>query len=349
MPSMPSSSPSNVQSEAPPSPIALFDAMNAFHKSAALKSAIELDVFTAIADGVATPAGLAAKCGAAERGIRILCDYLVVQGFLTKSGGAYGLTPVSGAFLSKRSPAYMGSAVEFLMSPVLAAGFADLTGAVRHGGTTMPQEGTLAPEHDVWVSFARAMAPLMAMPAEEMAKMVLAGSTQPMRVLDIAASHGLYGLAFARQNPNARVTGLDWRNVLEVAKENAAKMGLADRYDSIAGSAFEADLGGPYDVVLLPNFLHHFDPPTIEKLLARIRATMKPGGRVATLEFVPNDDRVSPPGPATFAIIMLSNTPAGDAYTLAEYDRMFRNAGFGKSELHRMGDAPHAVIVTQME
>ena len=114
--------------------------MNAFHKSAALKAAVELDVFTAIADGVATPAGLAAKCGAAERGVRILCDYLVVQGFLSKAGDAYGLTPVSSTFLSKRSPAYMGSAVEFLMSPVLNAGFADLAGAVRRGGTTIPQQ-----------------------------------------------------------------------------------------------------------------------------------------------------------------------------------------------------------------
>jgi ubiquinone/menaquinone biosynthesis C-methylase UbiE len=331
----------------PPSPIQLFDAMNAFHKSAALKAAVELDVFTAIADGVATPAGLAAKCGAAERGIRILCDFLVVHGFLTKAGGAYGLAPVAGTFLSKRSPAYMGSAVEFLMSPVLNAGFADLTNAVRHGGTTISQEGTLAPEHDVWVKFARAMAPMMTMPAEEMAKLVLKGKTEPMRVLDIAASHGLYGLAFARLNRNARITGLDWANVLEVARENATKMGLADRYDTIAGSAFEVNLGGPYDVVLLPNFLHHFDPPTIEKFLARIHAVLKPGGRVATLEFVPNDDRISPPGPATFALIMLSNTPSGDAYTFAEYDRMFRSAGFGKSELHRMGDSPHAAIITE--
>jgi ubiquinone/menaquinone biosynthesis C-methylase UbiE len=332
---------------APPNPALLFDAINAFHKSAALRAAIELDLFTAVADGIATSIGLAAKCGAAERGVRILCDYLVLQGFLTKSGEAYGLAPISAAFLSKRSPAYMGSIVQFLHSPMLMGGFTDLAGAVRKGGTTIPQEGSLAPEHPAWVDFARAMAPLMAGPAEAMAKMILAGQTRPMRILDIAAGHGLYGLAFARQNPMARVTALDWANVLEVAKENAAKMGLADRFDTIAGNAFEADLGGPYDLILLPNFLHHFDVAGCEKLLARIRKALKPDGKVATLDFVPNDDRVSPPGAANFAIIMLATTPAGDAYTFAEYDRMFRNAGFGKSQWLPMEVFPSSIIVTE--
>ena len=225
--------------------------------------------------------------------------------------------------------------------------FDGLTEAVRKGGTALAADGTLVPEHDVWVHFARAMAPMMAMPADGMAKLVLAGSTAPMRVLDVSASHGLFGLAFARQNPAARVTGLDWANVLPVARENAARMNLADRYDTIAGSAFDAPLGGPYDVVLLPNFLHHFDPPTCQTLLRRVRAALKPDGRVATLEFVPNDDRVSPPGAATFSLVMLASTPAGDAYTFAEYDQMFRAAGFGASELHRMGETPHAVIVTR--
>lgn len=335
--------------QAPPSPVPLIDAFNAFHKSAAIKTAVELDLFTAIAEGVATAAGLAAKCNAAERGIRILCDFLTVHGFLTKQGGTYGLAPISAAYLSKRSPAYMGSAVTFLMSPDLMSAIHNLTPAVRKGGTAMSAEGTVTPDNDVWVSFARAMAPMMAKPAEIMAQKVLAGKTGPMRVLDIAAGHGLYGLAFAQQNPQARVTGLDWAKVLEVAKENAAKMGVADRFDTIPGSAFEVDPGGPYELILLPNFLHHFDPPTNEKLLKRLRPALKAGGRVVTMEFVPNDDRVTPPGAAVFSLVMLATTPAGDAYTFAEYDRMFRNAGYGASEQTLMEGMPASIIVTARE
>ena len=90
------------------------------------------------------------------------------------------------------------------------------------------------------------------------------------------------------------MVGLDWANVLEVAKENAAKAGVADRYSTIAGSAFEVDFGSGYDIVLIPNFLHHFDPATNEKLLRKVHAALAPGGIAVTPEFIPNEDRISP-------------------------------------------------------
>ncbi len=62
----------------------------------------------------------------------------------------------------------------------------------------------------------------------------------------------------------------------------------------LPGSAFDVEFGGPYDTVLLTNFLHHFDKPTCVSLLKKVRASLKPGGKAATLEFVPNEDRVSP-------------------------------------------------------
>ena len=74
--------------------------------------------------------------------------------------------------------------------------------------------------------------------------------------------------------------------------------------------------------------------PTIDALLRRIHASLNDGGRVVTLEFVPNDERVTPPGTAHFSLVMLASTPSGDAYTFAEFDGMFRRAGFARSEFH---------------
>src|SRR6185503_4640060 len=107
-------------------------------------------------------------------------------------------------------------------------------------------------------------------------------------------------------------------NVLEVARANAEAMGIAGRFRTIAGSAFEVDFGSGYDVALLPNFLHHFDFATNIALLKKVRAALKPGGLAAVIEFVPNEDRVSPPDGALFAMRMLGTTPAGDAYTFIE-------------------------------
>src|SRR5579872_5383513 len=327
-----------------PSPELIFETLNAYQRTAALRGAIELDLFTAIGEGAVTPAALAGKLKVTERGARILCDYLTVAGLLSKQGASYGLTPDSAMFLDRRSPACLMSAVTFLNSPMLTDNFRDIAAIVRKGGAVLSDEGTMAPEHPVWVEFARAMVPMMAMPAGFIAELV--GGSGPVKVLDIAAGHGMFGIAIAKRNPAARIVALDWANVLEVAKENAQKAGVADRFETIAGSAFEADYGSGYDLVLLTNFLHHFDPPTCEKLLRKVHAALKPGGKAVTLEFVPNEDRVSPPAAAAFSLMMLGSTAAGDAYTFSEFDRMFRNAGFSSSQIHAL-PGPEKVIVSQ--
>ena len=329
-----------------PNPALLFQTINAYQRTEALKSAIELEVFTAIGEGKTKAAEIAQRCGASERGTRILCDFLTIMGFLTKTDRDYGLTPDAAAFLDKKSPAYMGDATKFMLSPMLTANYKELTAAVRKGGVTVTEEGTIAPDHPVWVDFARSMAPLMFMPSQLMARLADPEAKAKLKILDIAAGHGLFGIAFAKNNPNVEVVALDWANVLEVAKENAGKAGVADRYSTIIGSAFDVSFGEGYDLVLLTNFLHHFDPPTCEMLLRKVHTALKPGGRAVTLEFVPNDDRVTPPEAASFSMMMLGSTPAGDAYTFAELEKMMTAAGFGKSEIHNLEPSIEQVVIS---
>jgi ubiquinone/menaquinone biosynthesis C-methylase UbiE len=328
-----------------PSPEHFFRMVNSYQATAALKAAVELELFTAIAEGNRTAQSIAERCGASERGVRILCDYLVVVGLLTKDEGVYGLTQDSAIFLDRRSPAYMGGSLEFLLAPTLIANFEDLAGVVRRGGTLSEAGGTVSVENPLWVKFARAMAPMAAPVAGALPPLAGVGSGR-QKVLDIAAGHGLYGLAFAQHNPEAEVVALDWPAVLEVAKENAEKMGVVERFSTIEGDAFNAEFGEGYDVILLTNFLHHFDPPTCEQLLRKVRAALNEGGVALTLEFVPNEDRVTPPVSAAFSLMMLAGTPAGDAYTYPELERMFANAGFSSSEAHQLPASPQQVIVS---
>ncbi len=330
-----------------PSPERFFEIANSYQRTAALKAAVELDLFTAVGEGNRDARSVAARCGASERGARILCDYLVVAGLLTKEGDSYALTQDSAAFLDRRSPAYMGGTLEFLLAPTLLAGFEDLAGAVRKGGTTAPQGGTVSAENPIWVKFARAMAPMAAPAAEALASLVGEGRGGRLKVLDIAAGHGLYGIAFARRNPEAEVVALDWPAVLEVAKENARRAGAEGRYSTIEGDAFGADFGSGYDLVLLTNFLHHFDHETCVRLLRKVRAALADGGAAVTLEFVPNEDRVSPPVPAAFSLTMLAGTPGGDAYTLPELERMFADAGFSGSEARQLPASPQQVVISR--
>jgi 2-polyprenyl-3-methyl-5-hydroxy-6-metoxy-1,4-benzoquinol methylase len=314
-----------------PTPEHFFNFINAYEQTEAMKAAIELDIFTAIAEGNTTAATVAKRCKAAERGVRTLCDFLTIHGFLTKEGIQYALAPDSSLFLNRHSPAYIGGTIEFLLTPRLREAHASLTEAVRRGGTALG-EGMLDRENPEWVKFARAMMPLMHMPAEIMAAELRKGG-EVHKVLDVAAGHGIFGISVAKQNPAAHIYAADWKNVLEVASKNAQAMGVAGRYHPLPGSAFETDFGGDYDLVLITNFLHHFDPPTCTNFMRKVHGALLPGGRAAIAELVPNPDRVTPPTAAAFSMMMLAATPTGDAYTFAELESISTNAGFARVEL----------------
>jgi 2-polyprenyl-3-methyl-5-hydroxy-6-metoxy-1,4-benzoquinol methylase len=331
-----------------PSPVQIFSTVQGYQRAFALKAAVDLDLFTAIAKGSHTAAEVAKACNASERGVRILSDSLVVMGFLTKEASRYSLTADTAFFLDSRSPAYLGLAFKFLLHPAQLAHFEHLGAAVRNGGSS-EEDTTLAPNDPIWIEFARGMTPMM-MPAAQAIAGILAAelSSRPSaKILDIAASHGLFGITVAQRLSKAHIYALDWANVLEVAKENAAKQGLADRYHLLAGSAFEVDYGTGFDAILITNLLHHFTPSDNEKMLKKAYDALNPGGQVVILEFVPNDDRVSPPVPAMFSLTMLGNTPQGDAYTLAEYGTMCRNAGLESPRLIPLEPMPQSLVIAR--
>jgi 2-polyprenyl-3-methyl-5-hydroxy-6-metoxy-1,4-benzoquinol methylase len=314
--------------------------MQAHVQSSALKGAIDLDLFTAIGEGNSSAPAIAARCGASERGTRILCDYLVVAGLLTKDNGAYGLSPDAAAFLDRRSRMYIGAASQFLNHSMHYKAAADVAQVVRQGATLLNGREYLDIENQVWVDFAQGMMPMMLPAAQFMATQLDA----PTRLLDLAAGHGIFGIMAAVAHPELQVDALDWPAVLAVAADNAGKFGVSDRWRPRPGSTLVMDFGIGYDVIYLTNFLHHFGVAECVGILRKCRAALAPGGLLATLEFVPNPDRVTPAASAAFSMTMLLNTPTGDAYTYAELDGMLREAGFSSNILHQVPASPQQLI-----
>jgi ubiquinone/menaquinone biosynthesis C-methylase UbiE len=328
-----------------PSPELFFDTLTAYQKTAALKAAIELDLFTALADAPATAPEVAKACNAAERGVRILCDYLTVHKFLQKTGDRYSLTFDSAVFLSRKSPAYAGGIADFLVSDHMVSTFNCLTESVRKGGTAASGQGSTAPEHPMWMTFAESMGVLMGQAAAGLAELLPLDPQRPAKVLDISASHGVWGIAVATKNPKASLVALDWAPVLRVAARNAQGAGLDGRFSMIAGNAFDVELGTDYDVVLVPNFLHHFSAADCVRFLKRCHAALRPGGRVAIVEFVPNSDRVTPPQAAGFSLVMLAGAPEGDAYTFDELAAMLEQSGFQKPSAHALPASMNQAVI----
>jgi O-methyltransferase domain/Dimerisation domain len=326
-----------------PTPELFVDTAFAYQKTAAIKAAIGVGLFTAIGTESKTAAEIAKAIGASPKGIRILCDFLTVQGFLKKLGDRYESTAATQVFLDDKSPTYMGGVVEFMASPEIMRSFLeDPTSYVRNGGAIA--SSTLDPNHPSWVTFAKAMVPFMAPLAQAAAEQVASWSPPPRKVLDIAAGHGMFGIAIGKAIPQAEIVGVDWEPVLAVAKENAKNAGIDSRYRTIGGNAFEVNFGSDYDLVLLPNFLHHFDDKTCVGLLKKVKESLSATGKVLAIEFVPNEDRISPYMPASFAFVMLAHTPSGDAYTAAELNRMAVAAGFKGATTRPLANSPESLV-----
>ena len=326
------------------SPDLFLDAALGYQKTAAIKAAVALDLFTIVSLSGGALEDVAERTGAAVRGVRILCDYLTLHGFLERKDDHYQTTPSTETFLTTTSPAWLGGSVDFLAAPeVMSLWLADPVSYVRNGGSAGLAH--LAPDHPIWVKFARAMAPMMSPVAEALADEIAAWRSPPGRLLDVAAGHGLFGITLARMFPQLEVTAIDWDAVLAVARQNAAEAGVAARYRTHAGSAFDVEWGWDFDVVLLTNFLHHFDKETCTGLLAKARESLAAGGRVVAVDLVPDAERRSPPFAAAFPFMMLASTPAGDAYTALEFEDMGRSAGFTECVVRTLAPTPMSLVI----
>ncbi len=325
------------------SPDAFVDGVLGYLKTAALKGALALDLFSAIPETDGTAAAIAARVQASPRGVRILCDFLTVHGFLRKQGQQYWLSPSTATFLTRSSPAWLGSVVDFLAAPeFLRLWLDDPVSYVRSGGSV--GLANTAPDNPLWVTFAKAMVPFMTAPADALAAEVRSWNPPVRRVIDIAAGHGLYGIAIGKAVPGAEIIAVDWAPVLEVAAANAAAAGLEGRYRLRPGSAFDVDWSSDLDLVMLPSFLHHFDRDGCVALLGKARQSLAEKGRVVAVEYVVNEDRTSPPFPAVFAFVMLGSTPSGDAYTERELEEMGRAAGFARVSFRPLPPTPHTFV-----
>jgi 2-polyprenyl-3-methyl-5-hydroxy-6-metoxy-1,4-benzoquinol methylase len=336
------------------SPIPLFEMMHAYKLTSMLKAGIELGVFDQLATGPADAEAVADSLSLNHRGTRVLLNALTAAGLLEPAEPrSYQLTELSGRFLVRGLPSYLGDMVNVIASGWEWEAMDRLADAVRKGGSVVA-ENAETPEFGYWRTFA-ADAHAIAGPSARAVAQVLSpwAATRPgLSILDMACGHGLYGFAFAQLLEHAQVWSLDWPNVVDVALRHAARLGVADRVHGLAGDMFSTDLGGPYDLVLITNVLHHFSVERAEELLRRAAGATKPGGKVAVVGFVTDEDR-SPAADRQahmFALLMLAWTTEGDVHTVDAYRRMFDSAGYDDVTTHAVPGLPaHIMVATRRD
>ena len=291
----------------------LLDMMQTVRKTAMLRAGVDLGVFDCFADGPKDAQSVAEAVNADPRGTQILLSALVASGFLDLLDEKFRLVPGAAELLVRSSPEYYGDSVRIASSDYEWDALRRFADAVRKGGTVMDAHAE-TPGYPYWEDFASYTTTQTAEVAGLVTEILAPWASQrpSLDILDVACGHGLYGFTLAAANPQARVWDVDWPNVIEVAQDHAERLGVRARTCSIPGDMFEVPLGGPYDVVLITNVLHHFSRQRATALLRRLRTAVKPDGKLVAVTITKGEDSPRPePDPAPVRSAHASVDPRG--------------------------------------
>lgn len=300
-------------------------------------SGVELGIFQKLAEGPATVETLARAAGANERGMRMLLDALVATAQLERTGDLYRLPEEMRAILAVRgvdAETYFSDWLNHANG--LNASWPDLTDVVRTGRSA---DSVVDPEvaRRFFVGLARMLFPQHFPVAEALFEKTKERFGQgEVSILDVACGGAPWSIPFAAGNPAARVVGVDYETVLEVAKHYAHAYEVEKQFSYLIGDIRDLDLGAEeYDLALLGHICHSEGERHSLSLFRKVYEALKPGGVMAVADFVADNERLGKAGGAfalLFALNMLVHTPEGGTYTWAEYQAWGKETGFTGAE-----------------
>jgi ubiquinone/menaquinone biosynthesis C-methylase UbiE len=293
-----------------------------------LEAALRHRIFDVLDAGPKTVEEVEEATGASARGLTAVMNALVGLEFLTKDGvGRYHLSAESSAFLVSTKPGFQGGII-LHCSEQLIPKWLHLNQVVATG---RPVEAVNQERSggDFFHKFVEDIFPMSYGAAQALAASLhLADAGEPVRVLDLAAGSGVWGIALAQKSPAVRVTAVDWPEVIAVTRKTVARFGLMKRFQFVAGDLLQADFGRHHAVATLGHILHSEGKARSQALLRKTFEALAPGGTIAIAEFLVNDERTKPPVALLFAVNMLVNTDEGNTYSLGEISSWLGEAGF---------------------
>jgi ubiquinone/menaquinone biosynthesis C-methylase UbiE len=306
-----------------------------------ISAGVSNKVFDSLEGDAKTAEEVAEETGASARALGILMNALVGLGLLKKDRqGKYSLTPESAAFLLSKKP---GTHAGFFgtIAPQLISRWLRLSDIVREGrpavAVNQETEGT-----EFFSQLVENIIPMSYPPAQKLGDhLKLAKAKNEIRVLDLGAGSGIWGIALAQKSALVRVTAVDWAGMIPTTKRITQKFGVGDRFNYVEGDMLEANFGSGYDIATLGHILHSEGEDRSRQLLRKIFRALKSAGTIAIAEWLVNDDRTKPLPSLMFAVQMLVNTEKGDAFSFNEIKNWLEEAGFKKvRKLEAPGPSP---------
>ncbi len=306
-----------------------------------ITAAVSNKVFDSLESGSKTVDQISKETGASARGLRILMNALVGLELLKKDRHQkYSLTPESAAFLVSNKPGALAGFFRLNVTQLVSK-WLQLGDVVRTGrpAQAVNQEGEGT---EFFSGLVENIIPMSYATAQTLADhLKLAKAKNEVRVLDLAAGSGIWGIVLAQASARVRVTAVDWAGMIPTTKRITQKFGVGARFKFIEGDLLEADFGSGYDIATLGHILHSEGEERSRQLLKKTFRALKSGGTIAIAEWLVNDERTQPLPPLMFAVQMLVNTEKGDTFSFNEIKSWLEEASFKKvRKLEAPGPSP---------
>jgi SAM-dependent methyltransferase len=306
-----------------------------------ISAAVTNKVFDALESGANTVQEVGKETGASQRGLRAVMNALVGLELLKRDRqGKYSLTPESAAFLVTTKAGTLAGFFRTIL-PQLVSRWLQLTEVTRTGrpvaAVNEETEGT-----DFFGQLVENIIPMSYGGAQKLGDHLKVAKTKDeLRVLDLAAGSGIWGIALAQKSPRVRVAAVDWTGMIPTTKRVTQKFGVGDRFEFIGGDLLDANFGNGYDIATLGHILHSEGEERSRQLLKKTFRALKSGGVIAIAEWLVNDNRTEPVPSLMFAVQMLVNTEKGDTFSFNEIKSWLEDAGFRKvRKLEAPGPSP---------
>ncbi len=317
-----------------------------FWSAKTLLSAVELGVFTALAQGPMDEEALRARLKLHPRGARDFFDTLHSLGFLRRDGRVYSNAPETDLFLDRAKPSYIGGMLE-MANARLYKSWGSLTEALREGQL----KGDDGNGDDIFASLyadpEKRKRFLQAMTGISMGAANAIAAKFPWKnyksFIDVGAAQGGVPVQIALAHSHLSGGGSDLPAVRPDFEEYVASRGLKDRLRFYPCDFFNEPLPNA-DVLIMGHILHDWNLEQKRMLLGKAFEALPPGGALIVYEALIDDDRSKNAFGLLMSLNMLIETPGGFDYTGADCQSWMRDAGFSETRVeHLVG--PDSMVV----
>jgi hypothetical protein len=324
-----------------------------FMASKTLLTAVNMGLFTLLADEGLSGKAIGSKLGLHERSLYDFLDTLVALGFLTRDGiketSVYHNSADADLFLDERKPTYIGGILVMCNNRHFRF-WADLEEGLKTGKQQNEVKTGEKPIFEMLYENPDKMREfVMAMAGIQMGNFAMFSKTFDFSGYtthcDVGGSGAHLSTQIAMNNPHMHCTTFDLPMVTPIAREVIGAFGMAERVTIVEGDFFKESLPKA-DVITMGNILHDWGTADKKMLISKAFDALPDGGSFVVIENIIDDNRSQNAFGLIMSLNMLLETEEGYDFSGADFTSLAKAAGFSETRIMPlMGPASAAIAI----